>query len=92
MVASLLADRHLPRDRPQDREDVSCDIGHIRTGRLAGDDQSGGATVEPSQELVEIGVSRADLANIDDLGPVIGGWRGRRRCSPNGRPGRRKGW
>jgi hypothetical protein len=43
-----------------------------RTG-LAGDDEPGGVTVQPSKELFEVGFSRANLPDVDDVGRVVDG-------------------
>ena len=39
---------------------------------LVGDDESSGTTVQPSQELVEVGFPGADLAHIDNIGRAVG--------------------
>jgi hypothetical protein len=52
---------------------VASTFGPTAAGAdLAGDDLSGAVTVKPSKELIEVGFSRAELADRDDLGRAIG--------------------
>jgi hypothetical protein len=39
---------------------------------LVSDHESGGVTVKSSKQFLEVGLSRADLADIDDIGRAIG--------------------
>jgi hypothetical protein len=72
-LARLLGDEGWGHDQARDPlvGELAIQAVSARAG-LVGDDESGGATVKPSKELLEVGFSRADLADVDDIGRAVG--------------------